>query len=96
MDCGHVHINRISFGKKKQKSIVHIFLYRGTPRSAYLKYDLWGKKIIIKNSLRHLHLLGSSCQDNRNGTEKVGGTKSHLPGHSPPASQAGRRVGAAI
>jgi hypothetical protein len=24
---------------------------RGTPRIAYLKYDLWGKKIIIKNRL---------------------------------------------
>jgi hypothetical protein len=40
MDCGHVHINRINFGKKKQKSIVHIFINRGTPRIAYLKYDL--------------------------------------------------------
>jgi hypothetical protein len=36
---------------------------------------------------------------NRYGTEKAGGparpsrTKSHAPGHSPPASQAGRRVG---
>ncbi len=46
--------------------------------------------------------LGSSCQGNRYGTEKAGGmahpsrTKSHLPGHSPPASQAGRRVGQAL
>ncbi len=44
--------------------------------------------------------LGSYCQGNRYGTEKAGGTarpsrtKSHVPGHhSPPASQAGRRVG---
>ncbi len=28
---------RISFGKKKQKSIVHIFMCRGTPRMAYLR-----------------------------------------------------------
>jgi hypothetical protein len=46
--------------------------------------------------------LGSSCQGNRYGTEKAGGitrsprTKSHLPGDSPPASQAGRRVGPAF
>ncbi len=46
--------------------------------------------------------LGSSCQGNRYGTEKAGGTarpsrtKSHLLGHSPPASQAGRRVGPAL
>jgi hypothetical protein len=31
--------------------------------------------------------LGSSCQGNRYGTENTGGTKSHLAGHSPPASQ---------
>jgi hypothetical protein len=43
--------------------------------------------------------LGSSCQGNRYGTQKAGDTarpsrtKSHLPGHSPPASQADRRVG---
>ncbi len=46
--------------------------------------------------------LGSPCQGNRYGTEKAGGTarpshaKSHLPGHSPPASQAGRRVWPAL
>jgi hypothetical protein len=46
--------------------------------------------------------LGSSCQGNRYGTEKAGGmappshTKPHLPGHFPPASQAGRRVGPAL
>jgi hypothetical protein len=46
--------------------------------------------------------LGSSCQGNRYGTEKTGGTagpshkKSHLPSHSPPVSQAGRRVGPAL
>ncbi len=34
--------------------------------------------------------LGSSCQGNRYGTEKAVGTKSHLLGHSPPASQAGQ------
>ncbi len=43
--------------------------------------------------------LGSSYQGNRYCTEKAGitarpsRTKSHLPGHSPSASQAGRRVG---
>ncbi len=42
--------------------------------------------------------LGSSCQGNRNGTENAGGmarpshTKSHLPGHSSTARQAGRRI----
>ncbi len=49
--------------------------------------------------------LGSSCQGHRYGTEKSGSTarpsrpsrtKSHLPGNSPPASQAGRRVGPAL
>ncbi len=46
--------------------------------------------------------LGSSCQGNRYGTEKAGGTarpshaKSHPLGHSPPASQAGRRFGASL
>ncbi len=46
--------------------------------------------------------LGSSCQGNRYGTEKAGGTarlsrtKSHLRRHSPPDSQAGRRVGPAL
>jgi hypothetical protein len=46
--------------------------------------------------------LSSSCQGNRYDMEKTGGTarpsrtKSHLPGHSPPASQAGRRVGPAL
>ncbi len=46
--------------------------------------------------------LDSSYQDNRYSMEKAGcaacpsRTKSHLPCHSPPASQAGRRVGAAI
>jgi hypothetical protein len=46
--------------------------------------------------------LGNSCQGNRYCTEKAGGTarpsrtKSHLLGHSPPASQAGRRVGQAL
>ncbi len=43
--------------------------------------------------------LDSSCRGNRYGKEKAGGTarssrtKSHMPGHSPSASQAGRRVG---
>jgi hypothetical protein len=47
-------------------------------------------------------LLGSFCQGNRYGTDKAGGTarpsrtKSHLPGHSPSASQAGRRVRPAL
>ncbi len=46
----------------------------------------------------HHAQLGSSCQGNRYFTEKAGSTarpsrtKSHLPGHFPPASQAGRRV----
>ncbi len=46
--------------------------------------------------------LGSSCHGNRYGTEKSGGMahpsciKSHLPGHSPPANQVGRRVGTAL
>jgi hypothetical protein len=46
--------------------------------------------------------LGSSCQGNRYRTEKAGGTdspsctKSHLPGHSPSSSQAGRRFGPAL
>jgi hypothetical protein len=46
--------------------------------------------------------LGSPCQGNRYGMEKAGGTaspahtKSHLPGHSPPASQTGRRVGPSL
>jgi hypothetical protein len=46
--------------------------------------------------------LGSSCQGNRYSTEKPGGTarrsrtKSHLPAPSPPASQAGRRIGPAL
>jgi hypothetical protein len=46
--------------------------------------------------------LGSTYLGNRYGTEKAGGTvrpsraKSHLPGGSPPASQAGRRVGSAL
>jgi len=46
--------------------------------------------------------LGSSCQGNRYGTEKMGGTarpshtKTDLPSRSPPASQAGRRVGPAF
>jgi hypothetical protein len=39
--------------------------------------------------------LGSSCQGNRYGTEKTG-TKSHLPVHSSPASQVGRRVWPAL
>ncbi len=45
--------------------------------------------------------LGSSSQGNRYSMEKAGGTAlpsstiSHLPGHSSPASQAGRRVGPA-
>ncbi len=48
--------------------------------------------------------LGSSCQGDRYGTDKAGRvrplrpsrTKSHLPGHSPPASQVCRRVGPAL
>jgi hypothetical protein len=47
--------------------------------------------------------LASSCQGGWYGTEKAGGgtvrpsrIKSHLPGHFPPASQAGRRVGPAL
>jgi hypothetical protein len=46
--------------------------------------------------------LVSSCQGNRYSLKKAGGTarplftKSHLLGHSPPASQAGRRVGPAL
>ncbi len=46
--------------------------------------------------------LSSSWQGNQYGTEKAGGTarpsrtKSHLPGHSPSASQAGRHVGPAL
>jgi hypothetical protein len=46
--------------------------------------------------------LDSSCQGNRYGKEKAGctarpsRTKSHLPGHSPPVGQAGRRVGPAL
>ncbi len=46
--------------------------------------------------------LGSSCQGNRYGTGKAGGTvrpsctKSHLLGRSPSANQAGRRVGLAL
>jgi len=46
--------------------------------------------------------LGSSCQGGWYGTVKAGGTarslhkKSHMPGHSPPAGKAGRRVGPAL
>ncbi len=46
--------------------------------------------------------LGSSCQGNRYGTENSVSmahpprTKSHLPVHSPPVSQAGRRVGPSL
>jgi len=46
--------------------------------------------------------LGSSGQGNRYGKERIRGTahpiltKSHLPSHSPPASQADRRVGSAL
>ncbi len=46
--------------------------------------------------------LGSSCQGCRYGVEKESGnarpsrTESHLPGHSPPASQADRLVGPAL
>jgi hypothetical protein len=46
--------------------------------------------------------MGSSYQGKPGGTEKVGGmarpsrTRSHLPGYSPLASQAGRRVGPAL
>jgi hypothetical protein len=56
--------------------------------------------IAVRNS--NSSQLRSSGQGNRYGTEKAGGTaspsrtKSHLPGHSPPASQAGRRVGPAL
>ncbi len=47
-----------------------------------------------RNSVRSQ--LGSSCQGNRYGTEKAGAlarTKSHLPGHSPPASMAAALLG---
>jgi hypothetical protein len=47
-----------------------------------------GKSIILQ--------LCSSCQGNWYSTEKAGGTaRPSMPGHSPPASQASRRVGPA-
>ncbi len=36
------------------------------------------------------------CMEKAGGTARPSRTKSHLPGHSPPASQAGSRVGPAI
>jgi hypothetical protein len=68
-------------------------------------YDGWLCTVTIQQYIAGYSissLLGSSCQGNRYGTEKAGGTarpsrtKSHLPGHAPPASQAGRRVGPAL
>jgi hypothetical protein len=50
----------------------------------------------------HQLAAGQLRQGGWNGTEKAGGTarplltKSHLPGHSPPAGKAGRRVGPAL
>ncbi len=50
----------------------------------------------------HQHTAGQLCLGNRYSTEKAGGTarpshiKSRLLGHSPPASQEDRRVGAAL
>ncbi len=72
-----------------------------------LAHDGWMCKFIICTCIptTAMHIssqLGSSCQGNRYGTENTGGTarpsrkKSHLPSHSPPASQAGRLVGPAL
>jgi hypothetical protein len=38
-------------------------------------------------------LLGQQGTEKAVGTARLSHTKSHLPGHSSPASQAGRRVG---
>ncbi len=56
--------------------------------------------LLFNNSWKfHQFVAGRSWQGNWYGTEKADSTarpsrtKSHLPGHSPPASQAGRRLG---
>jgi hypothetical protein len=69
--------------------------YQAMPSLRYVAHDGW---LCTFTSSQ----LGSFCQDNRYGTEKAGGTarpsrkKPLLPGHSPLASQAGRRVGSAL
>ncbi len=58
--------------------------------------------LLFNSSWKFHQLAAGQLQGNRYGKEKVGDTarpprtKSHLPGHSPPASKAGRRVGPAL
>jgi hypothetical protein len=66
-------------------------------------HDGWLSAFLFNRSWNfHQFVAGRSWQGNRYGTEKADSTarpsrtKSHLPGHSPPASQAVRRVGPAL
>jgi hypothetical protein len=73
------------------------------PSLRVVAHDGWLCTFTIQNSGNFISSqLVSSCHSNRYGTEKAGSTarplgpKSPLPGHSPLASQAGRRIGPAL
>jgi hypothetical protein len=82
---------------------VYTIEYQAMPSLHDIAHDGWLCTFTITaagNSISSQ--LGSSCQGNQNGRGKEGGTVrpsrtiSHLPGHSPPASQAGCHVGSAL
>ncbi len=77
--------------------------YHAMPSLRDLAHESWRMVIVyiyyITAARNSISLqLGTSCRDSRYGKEKAGGTvrpsrkKSHLPGRSSAASQAGRRV----
>ncbi len=75
-----------------------------TPSLRDVAHDGWlcNEYIYYITAAFQLAAVGSSCQGYRYGTEKASSTarssrtKKHLPGHSPPASRAGRRVEPAL
>jgi hypothetical protein len=78
--------------------------YKAMPSLQYVDYDGWFCTFTIQQQLEIslAHSWEAPVRATRYSTEKAGGTarpshtKSHLPVHSPPASQAGRRVGPAL
>jgi hypothetical protein len=91
-----------SLEEEDQREGMGLLEYQAMPSLREVTYDGWLCTCTVTaagNSISSQ--LGSSCKGNRYSTVKAGGTvrpsrTSHLPGHSPLASQAGRRVGPAL
>ncbi len=105
LQCKYTSISLYSLtGGRDQREGLGLIEYQAMPSLRDVAHDGWlCTFIILQISWKFRQLpAGSSCQGKWYITEKTGSmacpshTKSNLPGHSSPASQAGRRVGPAL